>query len=96
MAAPDPKITVRAFPVDAGLAFYRVEVGDPAREDVLALFVERLQGHLAGLTSEIKVNLSADGATFILAFLADKQPTDTDAVHELARKAAREHAADHQ
>ena len=34
--------------------------------------------------------------TFILAFLADKQPTDTDAVHGLAQKAAREHAADHQ
>lgn len=96
MPAPEPRIIVQAFPLDAKLSFYRLQISDEQRVDVLAQLVEKIEERLADLTSDIKANLAADGDTFILAFLADKHPTTTDAVRELAEQAAHEHTHDHQ
>lgn len=96
MNAPAPTIDLKRFPLDETLAFYRLHVEDTVRTDVLARLVERIQDRLADATSETKVNLTSDGAGFILAFLPDKRPLTRDDVRALADAAVSDHIKEHQ
>ncbi|BBD09150.1 hypothetical protein [Desulfovibrio ferrophilus] len=96
MKAPAPQIRIKRFPIDPQLAFYRLSIEDSVRTDLLALLVERIQAQLADATSETKVNLTADGGAFIMAFLPDKRPLSKQDVQALTDAAVHEHIKEHQ
>lgn len=68
-----PTVSVKRFPIDARLAFFRVVLEGGGGIDSLAGLVETLQQRLADVTSEIKTTLRQDGGAFIMAFLADRR-----------------------
>lgn len=85
-----PTVAIKRFPIDAKLAFFRLEVSHDDGIDRLAGLVEILQQRLASVTSEINTTLRKDGGAFILAFLADKQPLSKGDMAAFCREAFRE------
>ncbi|MBU1002669.1 MAG: hypothetical protein KKE73_09100 [Proteobacteria bacterium] len=96
MSVPTPKVSIKRFPIDSQLAFYRLRIEDSARTDLLIRLVERIQERLGDVTSEIKTNLTADGEAFIVAFLPDKRPLSKQDVQTLADAATHDHIKEHQ
>lgn len=88
------EFTVKRFPIDSELAFYRIEVSAGDGIDRLAGLVEMLQARLDEVTSEVKTVLREDGGAFILAFLPDKRPMSREDVEALCGEAADDHARD--
>jgi len=95
MTRPAPEVHLTRLPIDSELAFYRLRIEDHARTDLLSRLVEDIQDRLADATSETKVNLTADGAGFIMAFLPDKRPLSSEDVRALADAAVDEHIKEH-
>ncbi|NJB69331.1 hypothetical protein GGQ74_003028 [Desulfobaculum xiamenense] len=83
---------MKRYPLDAKLAFFRLEVSDETNVAGLVHLVERLERAVAEYTSETKVTLTSDGGTFIVVFLTDKQPIDKAGMETLAAEVVRCHA----
>lgn len=79
-----PVIGVRRFPMDAALAFFRLEVSFEAQIARLARLVELVEVAVSDYTSETKVTLTTDGTMFIIAFLTDKKPLEQAEMQRIA------------
>jgi len=89
---PGPEFSIKRFPIDSRLAFFRVVVSHEAGIDRVATLVEMLQQRLTDVTSEMKTTLKEDGTAFIMAFLADKQFMTKGDMAAFCGEVAKEHA----
>ncbi|UIJ37543.1 hypothetical protein LWC08_12630 [Desulfobaculum bizertense] len=91
MNTPSAHIRVGIYPLDPRLAFFRLEVTDSQRVDLLALFAEQVEQAASAYTSQTKVTLTSDGGTFIIAFLNDKAPVTKEELQRHMDTLADEH-----